>query len=282
MKEKTLFFSKDKEINRSDIHEALEYVEADNCKVLYVHSGITFGTPNPELPRTELIKEIYDIFLSLGIETICMPTFTFSFCNGKDFDLANSKSSMGVLNEFFRLQQGVTRSLDPLMSVALMGKDKDLVENLGMQSIGKQSTFDKLSKRDKVKFLFFGAYLADCFTYMHYLEWLAKVPYRYDRNFKGNIIKEGKKQIYESTLFVRYNNIKPNMITTTQYAKKLENMGLLKVKSLGNGLVSSLKEEDAHSLYMDLLNKDPDYFICEKFDESQADKSFYADNMVAL
>lgn len=78
-----------------------------------------FGTPNPNLKRKELLGEIYETLLTLKVSTICMPTFTFSFCNGKDYDPRHSGSKMGALNEYFRKQDGVIRSVDPLMSVLL-------------------------------------------------------------------------------------------------------------------------------------------------------------------
>ena len=147
------------------------------------------ASPNPKLSRNELLAAIYQTLRGLATPTLCVPTFTFSFCNGEDYDTTRSKSRMGMLNEFIRRQPEAVRSVDPLMSVAVVGPDRDLAENLGQSdSVGKEIRPSiKLSRRTGVKFLFLGVRLGDCFTYMHYLEWIAGVSYRYDREFTGKI-----------------------------------------------------------------------------------------------
>ena len=282
MNKNKLFFSKNKWIDKSDILSSLLSVEADSCDILYIHSGLNFGIPNPELKRKELINQVLEVFLELNIRTLCMPNFTFSFCNGFDFDLTCSKSKMGALNEYFRVQSNAKRSLDPLMSVSIIGDDSDLVENLGKESIGLNSTFDNLSKKNNVKFLFFGTALPDCFTYMHYLEYVAKSKYRYNRDFTGLITNNGITKESKYTLFVRYNNVMPNNLTTIEYGNILEQRKNLKISTLGDSFVSCVDEKPAKDLYLEIIDKNPDYFIIGDFDQKSADKTFIANNMVAL
>jgi aminoglycoside 3-N-acetyltransferase len=268
-------------VTSDGLRAALDGVQAHDCRVLYMHTGLSFGIPNPKLSRAELLDAIYKTIRSLGVPTLCVPTFTFSFCNGEDYDSTRSKSRMGALNEFIRLRPEAVRSVDPLMSVAVVGEDRDLAENLGHESIGANSTFDKLSRRQGVKFLFLGVGVGDCFTYMHYLEWLAGVPYRYNRDFTGNITHMGK--TYEDTykLFVRYNNVKPNTASYT-YEKLLEDRGLLRVAALGGSSIQCTAEPEAREVYLELLRRDPNYFIEQPFRAVAADRTFMATNMVAL
>ncbi len=153
-------------VTSDDLRAALDGVQAHDCRVLYMHSGLSFGLPNPELGRAQLLDAIYQTVRGLGVPTLCVPTFTFSFCNGEDYDSKRSRSRMGALNEYIRQRPEAVRSVDPLMSVAVVGEDRDLAENLGHASIGINSTFDKLSRRQGVKFLFLGVRLGDCFTYI--------------------------------------------------------------------------------------------------------------------
>jgi aminoglycoside 3-N-acetyltransferase len=268
-------------VNSDHLRAALDSVQAHDCRVLYMHTGLSFGLPNPELSRAELLDAIYQTVRSLKVPTLCVPTFTFSFCNGEDYDSMRSKSRMGALNEFIRYRPEAVRSVDPLMSVAVVGDDRDLAENLGHESIGTNSTFDKLSRRQGVKFLFLGVGLGDCFTYMHYLEWVAGVPYRYNREFTGKITQMGK--TYEDTykLFVRYNNVKPNTASYT-YEKLLENRGQLRVATLGDSSIRCIGEPEARAVYHELLRRDPNYFIERPFRAEEADRTFAAQNMVAL
>ena len=119
---------------------------------------------------------------------MCVPTFTFSFCNRQHYCVPTSASKMGAFNEFVRRVPEAVRSIDPLMSNAVLGDDPDIVTNLSRNSIGEGSTFDKLHQRGAgVKFLFLGTTVSDCFTYTHYVEERLAVPYRYNRTFTGRI-----------------------------------------------------------------------------------------------
>ena len=270
-----------KPVTSDDLRVALDQVQAQDCQVLYMHTALSFGMPNPELSRTELLECIYQAVRGLGVPTLCVPTFTFSFCNGEAYDPRSSKSRMGAINEFIRQRQEAVRSVDPLMSVAVVGEDRDLAENLGHESIGANSTFDKLSRRKKVKFLFLGVALGDCFTYMHHLEWVARVPYRYNRDFAGKITHEGR--TYEDTykLFVRYNNVKPNSASYI-YQRSLAECDSLRVAAFGDNFIQCVEEPKARERYLELLSQDPNDFISNPYRAEEADRTFVAQNMVAL
>ncbi|MFZ4395736.1 MAG: AAC(3) family N-acetyltransferase [Kiritimatiellia bacterium] len=282
MKETRLFRAHDGAwVTNTQILRALQDTVTPDCRVLYMHTGLSFGVPNPDMGRKEVLASLYEAVQALGVPTLCVPTFTFSFCNGEPYDVAHSKSRMGALNEYIRQQPGTIRSVDPLMSVALVGEDRDLVESLGHASIGADSTFDKLSRRKDVEFLFLGVRLGDCFTYMHYLEWVAHVPYRYDRKFTGQITHAGR--TYEDTysLFVRYNNVTPNA-ASYEYENQLIAKGLERVAVVGDNAIRGVCEPAARELYLELLRRDPNYYITKPFVLQQADPTFVARDMVAL
>jgi aminoglycoside 3-N-acetyltransferase len=265
----------------SDLAAALRSVGAHDCQVLYMHTGLSFGVPNLDLRRTELLEAIYETIRALGVPTLCMPTFTFSLCNGEDYNVTESKSRMGALNEFIRRRPEAVRSVDPLLSVALVGEDRDLVENLGHESIGANSTFDKLSRRRGVKFLFLGVPPGDCFTYTHHLEWRNKAPYRYNRDFRGRITAGGK--TYEDTyaLFVRYGGVTPNAASHV-YARMLEERGILRSAAFGDNRICCFPEPEASAVCLELLRKQPDFFIERPFSPRDADRTFVANNMLTL
>lgn len=281
MQDLTLFESSAGNVTSSSFRHALRAARADEADVLYVHSGLSFGQVPRGLSRNDLLTNVTEAILDLGVKTVCMPTFTFSFCNGSNFDVQSSRSHMGALNEHFRKSPGVIRSADPLMSVAATGEDLDLVSNLGVQSTGKDSNFDKLNSRTNVRFLFLGVHPGDCFTYMHYLEWLAGVPYRYDRDFTGEVIDNGRSTTVTKKLFVRYNGVVPNDASYV-YGDLLHERKDLTRCTLGESSVSSVALEPARSLYLDLLSADPNYFITEPFDRNRVNDDFTAHNMVAL
>lgn len=283
MNEVNLFLAKDGNwVTNKSMIETLLSLGADKCDILYIHTSLSFGQPNPDLKKKELLGELMNVIKALGVKTLCMPTFTFSFCNGLDYNPATSASRMGVLNEFFRKQEGVIRSADPLMSVALLGEDKDLVTGVGHMSCGENSTFDKLRHRDNVKFLFLGPKIGDCLTYMHYLEWLYGCDYRYNRIFRGNVVIDDKSTVEEYGLFVRYNGV---IATDASYKYEqimYDNESAL-ITKCGNGTISIVDEKNASTEYKKCLESNPNYFVEFAGGKFFKDKTFKLDHeMVAM
>ena len=257
----------------------LEKVGAAGAKVLYMHTGLTFGAPNPKLSRQELLGSLYEVIAALQVPTLCVPTFTFSFCNGENYSVQDSRSRMGALNEYIRKLPGAVRSVDPLMSSVLLGEDLDLVQNLGKHSIGEDSTFDKLHRRGAAaKFLFLGTTVSECYTYTHYVEERLGSPYRYDREFTGNITDGGRTYEDTYTLFVRYRGVAPAS------DKLLENdllrRGLLRKQTCGASSISCVDEPDGYETIVGHLKENSYCYIAE--DPRDRDKEFVVRNMVAL
>ncbi len=281
MKQIDLFKDRNnKWITNNDILNALEKAGSNDCEILYMHTGMSFGIPNPALRKSEILQVLFDTISELKVPTLIVPTFTFSFCNGLDYDLVNSRSKMGVLNEFIRIQPDAIRSVDPLMSVSLIGADKDLAEGIGHISIGKDSTFDKLHYRKGVKFLFFGIGLGDCFTYMHYIEAFVNSHYRYNREFAGKIITPERTYDDKYTLFVRYKNVIPGKGSFV-YEDILINKGIAKKIPCGDNFITTVDEPGAFEIYYDMIKESPDFFI-DPDSVHDYDKTFTVKDMVAL
>lgn len=279
MNDTNLFFAPDGHwITRSQFISALEQVRATDARILYIHTGMTFGAPNPALVRQELLSCLFDVLRSLRIPTLCFPTFTFSFCNGEEYCVQTSRSRMGALNEYVRKLPDAIRSVDPLMSSALIGEDADLVQNLGKNSIGENSTFDKLHRRAGVKFLFFGTTVSECFTYTHYVEERLRSSYRYDRRFSGRISDGGRTWEDEYTLFVRYQGAVPN--TNGMLEADLLRRGMLRKTHCGGSSIACVSEADGYEAIDSHLRHHPNCYVVWNPDERNT--HFVAHKMVAL
>jgi len=266
-------------ITSSDILSLLERVKAPEAQVLYLHTGLTFGPPNPKLPRQEILGCIYDMIRSLAVPTILAPTFTFSFCNGEDYSVSESRCRMGALNEYIRKLPEAVRSVDPLLSSALVGPERSLVQDLGKDSVGEGSTFDKLHRRGAgVKFLFFGATLSECFTYTHYIEERLNVPYRYRREFSGKIVDGGRSWRDTYSLFVRYRGVVPSSSGMLEAA--LLRRGLLRREPCGAASIACVDEPGAYATVVEHLHENVYCYIAE--DTGDRNTTFSARNMVAL
>lgn len=266
-------------VTSSSMVEALDRLGVASCRILYLHTGMTFGVPNPALSRREILACLHQIISDLGIPTLCLPAFTFSFCNGEPYHAQQSRSRMGALNEYLRALPGTRRSIDPLMSTLLIGEETDLVCELGKHSIGKGSTFDKLHLRGKdVGFAFLGTTASDCFTYTHYVEEQLGVPYRYRRAFTGQITDGA--QTWEDTyeLFVRYRGVVP--ATDKKLEMALAARGHLRKISCGDSSISWVDEPSSFAMICEHILENPLAYILE--DPGDRDTTFLAHKMVAL
>jgi aminoglycoside 3-N-acetyltransferase len=266
-------------ITTSHILALLEKVKAAEARVLYIHSAITFGAPDLNLSRKELLARLYEVVSALGVPTICVPTFTFSFCNGQDYCVQTSASKMGAFNEYIRRLPGALRSVDPLLSTTLIGEDRDLVAASGRASIGERSTFDKLHQRGAgVKFLFMGTTVSECFTYTHYVEERLNVPYRYNRAFTGKITDGDRTWEDTYTLFVRYEGVQPSSDRLLE--RELLRRGLLRLERCGARSISCISEPDGYETIVEHLRENVSCYISA--DPGDRDTHFSASNMVAL
>lgn len=266
-----LFNSSHGSVKKSDFRTALQKTRAGECDVLYVHTDMTFGLP--ALPRRALLTELLQLLLDLNVRTLIFPTFTFSFCNNEIYDPETSKSQMGAINEFARKSGAGARTLDPLLSVYVIGDPLNLLEKPGVESIGVDSSYDRLHRSGQdVNFLFFGADMSACFTYTHYMEALKGVPYRYPRQFEGQIRINGELQPATAILHSTYSNCCLNPVPITHNA--MQAAGMLHKKEVGDNGLCCFSEKDGYRAISALIEENPFCFTDGKFDINQKDTAY--------
>lgn len=276
MTDRLLFKADHEIISEYSFSTALRDVNANECEILYVHTGMTFGLPL--LDRRTLLESLYKTIMDLGVKTVIFPSFTFSFCNNRDFFVEKSSSKMGALNEFVRKNKLGVRSSDPLLSVVICGESYGIETQLSHYSLGKGSTYDILHNcGKKINFLFLGAVMWECFTYTHYIESMHNSPYRYNRKFTGNIIKSDNQIIpFESYLFTTYGNVK--LKTEPLIYKEMCSKGIILERKLGNSVVQCFSEKDAYATITGLLNNNPYYLIDGSFKLEETNKTYNLNN----
>lgn len=258
------------EIAYKDFLTRLKQIGACDCKTLFVHSDIQFGQMNAEIKRKEFTATLLNLFDDLGVENIIMPVFTYSFNNEKDFDVLESRSLMGALSESFRKQDGVYRTLDPMCSFAIKGKIAEEFKKFKPKnnSLGFGSCYNFLDKQADVKYLFFGADLADCFTYVHYVERIIDVPYRFDKTFSGNITD------YDANTYKTDWTISSQCGGVTLYErndhfkKQLIEEGKLLWTAFGDKELSCISQEDARKSIQESIEKNKYYFLAKPYTEA--------------
>lgn len=258
-----------------DVILSLKKLEAHNADILYVHTDIGFG--KPLIKRKEFVAKLYEAINSLGVKTLIFPTYTFSFCNKEDFDIKESKSSMGMLNEYARTRENSYRTEDPLLSVCVIGEIPQEFISLSKNSCGKGSSFEIMSKSDNHKFLFFGAKPTQCFTFMHYVEDVYEVPYRYNKEFTGNVIKNSvaKKETY--ILCTLYDTVIPSVDISFQ--DNLENKKILKRLPLGEKELMIIKGKSAFEEIKKCFDKDINILLARPYDKYDLSKNYDYNNV---
>jgi len=174
-----------------------------------------------------------------------VPTYTFSFCEqfnkeGRGyFDLDNTPSEMGILTEIVRKMPGAKRSLHPIHSFAAYGKITDeLSSTSDKSSFGKESVLAKLHKLD-AKIMVIGLNYTDSMTFFRHIEQMVGTPYRYIKEFSGDIIVDGKK--YQDTFNMNVRDLDRKVILTNEpMGEILEEKGLVNTREIGRSTVKLL------------------------------------------
>lgn len=240
-----------------DVLENLRAVGAEDCEILFIHTDLLFGCPERNLGRKGYLQSLYQIFLDLKVPTLVFPAFSYSFPNHEVFDVRHSRTSMGALIEYVRKQPGAYRSLDPLLSLLVIGKQTDLAAGRPAgHSFGPDSGFDRLHRAGDVKFLFFGAEFAEYFTYIHYIEKVLEVPYRFDMPFTGTVIDyDGLAFQHTQAIHTQCGGV--TLKSTAFLKEELAAAGQLKIRRLGDGELACISERDIFRAVTEKIHKDP-------------------------
>jgi len=246
---------------KDDVLAQLKRIGADNCEILFVHTDLMFGLPNPHMKKKEYLQSLYETLLDLHVPTLIFPAFTYSFPNHEVFDVCSSRTSMGALIEYIRKQPEVFRSLDPLLSMIAVGEQTNLLAGKPVSHcFGPDSGFDRLHQSNGVKFLFLGADFSEYFTYIHYIEKVLDVPYRFDMEFSGMIL-DYDGQTYEHTQAIHTQCGGVKLKNFWQLKQELLDSGYLKAVPLGNGEVSCISEKDIYREVTQRIQDDPYSFV---------------------
>lgn len=255
--------------SEEDLYKALVEVGVKDCEHLFIHSDIMFGRLACNIKRNELMQLLWGILEDLKVKSIIVPTFTYSFCNNEDYDVMNSKTTMGTFNEFIRKREGRYRTHDPLLSISVSENYKKYFQKCGCgaHSLGIGSGLDMLHHLDGVKFLFMGARMGNCFTYLHYIEKIMDVPYRFDLPFQGNIIYEDghieKKTQYMHTAC---GGVKPAEFY--YFEDELVDRKLLLRYKYADSQVSAIDEKIVYQEIKNKILNNINYFLEKPFSEA--------------
>lgn len=194
-------------IEARDLAATIERLGVRTHDTLWVHAGLqTALTMAGATPAEKLATALDGLERTVLDGTLMLPTFTYSYTRGEQYDVAASPSTVGVLGERFRRLPGVRRTCDPIFSTAIGGAlprawSRRLFAIKDTDCFGEDSVFAYLREVD-AKLLFIGVGFSYC-TFVYHVEQRLGVGYRYFKDFTGTIRSGDRAARTTARYFVR-------------------------------------------------------------------------------
>ena len=243
--------------DRASLAEAIRVSGVTPGDTLFCHSNVGFfGRPDCELvPQTVaqmFIDAVFDVIGETG--TFVVPTFSYSFTKGQNFDPTETPSVCGMLTEHVRKHKDAYRSHHPDFSVAAIGANAEpLTSNVPANAYGPDSFFERFEKAGGIICNFnFDAGS----TFVHYVERTINVPYRYDKKFFGDILVDGVATPSHSISYVHDLNNPEHVAAFEPFHDKAVETGIATIVTLGRGNVCTLGARDVRQLIEKTIKHD--------------------------
>lgn len=237
-------------LHKEDISKALEKVGVQEKDTLFIHSFLGAFGPFPG-GLDDILAGMKEAVPS---GTLIFPTYNYDFCHGSPYNHALTPSQVGQLTEFARKQLESVRVLHPVYSHAVIGEKQEYyAQNPSTSAFGKGSLFERLLLDPDAKILFFGVGWERT-TFIHHVEEMLNVPYRFLKTFTGKVTYQGNTWDYEAHIFSRY--LELNIQLDLTHFKPL-----LTRTELGRGAIHSVNVLDFYTFALEGYQKNPYFFL---------------------
>ena len=191
-------------INFKDIPKHIGISDGDKIFVSSDIKKLAFACySNRESFNTDLfIDSLIDAVGENG--TLVFPTYNWGFCKGDTFDYLKTKSKVGSLTNAALKRMDFRRTMHPIYSFAVRGKDAEALCALNNKSsFGADSPFAYFYEKG-FKNLFIDVDYKNSATFVHYCEEKNGVSYRFIKDFTADYIDEtGASEHRTYSMYVR-------------------------------------------------------------------------------
>ena len=189
----------------NDFKSALREVILPSDRVVVVYSGIwTFGHLFEANPRTLPVLLLDTLLEFCGRErTLVFPTYTNSFARTRRYDPLNSMPETGVLPTMFLRHYGAARSLSAMNSFAAIGPEADTLARMKGETLWGKTSVKEYLENVNARIVMLGRPQSLACGFLHRMEEVAQVPYRYYKTFHGVRIEGGQESPWAETMYVR-------------------------------------------------------------------------------
>lgn len=244
--------------NRAQLAAALRQVGVQPGDVVFSHSNVGyFGLPEEgrgsDAVCATILGAIQDVLGDDG--TLVVPTFSYSFCKGEQFDPNETPSTCGAFTEYVRRQPAAIRSLDPIFSVAALGaRAAELVADVSADCFGAGTFWARfLTANGVICNLNFDAGS----TFIHHVERCLRVPYRFDKLFTGIFCVDGREERGAAVFFCRDGSNPDTIPAFEPFDALAREQGIARSAKVGRGAVVALRARETYRLIEEQLLEDP-------------------------
>lgn len=186
----------------------------DDTEVVVLHSGLwtfghQFGVDAREVPA-HLLRLLLEV---LGCErTIIIPSYSFSFCSTREYDLHRTLPETGVLATTALSSEHAVRTKQPVYSNIVFGPRAAELGSLVAQTAWGLGSAMAWFEKINATYLVLGVPWHRSASIIHAAEEQVRVPYRYLKTFRGRMKCEGTDcGAIAETFFVRSMQVPPDL-----------------------------------------------------------------------
>jgi aminoglycoside 3-N-acetyltransferase len=249
------------------ISQLIEAFSEIDSEAVVIHTDLMkVGIIDRVKPREQLLADHWSVIQEVASDRcLLFPTFNYSFCSDGIYDVKTAPAEVGVLNEYVRQLHPNLRTRTPVFNFCILnniGFSQSAVEN----PFSHESTFAEIVKF-RAQILFYGSGLHGN-TFIHHVEELMNIGYRYIKLFPGEIVEpDGSRQ--QLTLKYRVRPLEGGVTYDWDLLEaELESQGILKKYPLGNGHLMHYRVNSLLEYWRDKLHEDELYLLTP---ESQND-----------
>ncbi|MDP1834736.1 MAG: AAC(3) family N-acetyltransferase [Chlamydiales bacterium] len=242
----------------ADLTKALEQI-GTGPMLLHVdmlNIGMLDGLKN----RSKMCEEYENVLEELlANREFILPTFNYDFCKNGIYDVHNSPSQVGALTDHYRKKYWHQRTRTPVFNFCVRNKKNftlEAVENC----FGEHSIFAQLVKSDGIV-AFLGADFSST-TFIHHVEELSDVTYRFHKVFDGTIV-DGDKRTHAKLIY-RVRPLEPPDAVVYDWPRlqvELEAKGLLHTYEVGNGVLRYYRAAAVGAFWITKVFQNPTYLL---------------------
>tara|TARA_B100000965_G_scaffold406811_1_gene448916 strand:- start:12602 stop:13459 length:858 start_codon:yes stop_codon:yes gene_type:complete len=228
-----------------------------------------------KINRYDFVDQVLNFFLNkLGKSgSLIIPVFNFKCINEKKFNQKNSIGQSGALGALLLKKYYKFRTGHPFYSFLCFGKKKYFYKKIkNFNALGENSLW-KYFIKDNFQLVTLGHHYTRSFTHVHYLERLAKVKYRYDKNFSfvyTDIYNKTRKKTY--SLFVRKKNLCEYSALTKNCDRYLINNNFVKFYRYKKLICFKMDiKSSSKIIFEDLIKKSPKFVSVLKKNKKNTD-----------